>query len=148
MDDEEWRDIPSVPQMMGSSWGRVKLKPYAYIMHNGGVRNYNPKPRVGREMLKSTGRDGIPKRRVIYIQSLKKSFSVARLVCEAFHGPCKSAAPLTLHIDENPSNNRPENLKWGTQKENLNMPKVQAFFRGRTGEKSPRAIWKKRKDVF
>ena len=47
---------------------------------------------------------------------------VHRMVCEAFHGPAPAGKPYVLHIDENAHNNRPENLKWGTQKENLRMP--------------------------
>jgi hypothetical protein len=31
---------------------------------------------------------------------------------------------VVIHINENPHDNRPENLKWGTQKENLNYPRV------------------------
>lgn len=27
-----------------------------------------------------------------------------------------------MHINEDPLDNRPENLRWGTQKENLNAP--------------------------
>lgn len=139
---EEWRDIPSVPQMQASSFGRVRLKPYTTA--NG--RHYaNPKPRLGSEQKAASGRPGIPKRRLIYILGLRKCFNVARLVCEAFHGPQPSDKPVVLHVGEDPSNNRPENLRWGTQRENLNMPKVIEFFRSRTGEKSTRAISKNRK---
>ncbi len=137
--EEEWRDIPSVPQMQASSWGRVRLKPYSYTMPSGGVRHYrNPKPRWGVEQKSATGRSGVPKRRLIYILGLKKCFIVARLVCEAFHGPAPDGKPIAMHLDENPSNNVPGNLAWGTQSENLSMPKAQAAFRARTGENSSR----------
>jgi len=43
-----------------------------------------------------------------------------------------------IHINENALDNRPENLKWGTQKENLNMPSFIEYCKGRTGEESPR----------
>ncbi|WP_397586771.1 HNH endonuclease signature motif containing protein [Sphingobium fuliginis] len=146
VDEEIWRDIPSVPQMQASSLGRVKLKPYTSIGANGRRRHYaDPKPRWGIEQKSATGREGVPKRRIIYIVGLKKTFNVARLVCEAFHGPQPEGKPVVMHLDENPSNNRPGNLRWGTQKENLNMPKAREFFRARTGEKSPRTIWKNRK---
>jgi hypothetical protein len=29
---------------------------------------------------------------------------------------------VCMHLDENSRNNKPENLAWGTQKENLNAP--------------------------
>jgi hypothetical protein len=59
------------------------------------------------------------------------------MVCEAFHGTPPEGKNYCLHIDENSRNNRPENLKWGTQKENLNAPGFLAYCRGRVGENSP-----------
>lgn len=146
MEDEEWRDVPGVDKVMASSWGRVKLKPYSCKMPNGGVRHYTPKPRTGRQMTKSTGRYGAPKRHIIYYTGMNKAFLVARLVCAAFHGPAPSDKPICMHLDEDPSNNIPSNLRWGTQRENLAMPKAQKAFRARVGDKSCRAIGKKRKE--
>jgi hypothetical protein len=54
---------------------------------------------------------------------------VHQLVCEAFHGPKPFSTAVVIHLDEDGHNNRPENLKWGTQKENLNMPKYKAWQR-------------------
>ncbi|QDP54003.1 MAG: putative uncharacterized HNH endonuclease [Prokaryotic dsDNA virus sp.] len=51
---------------------------------------------------------------------------VHQLVCEAFHGPKPFETAVVIHKDEDALNNRPENLKWGTQKENLNAPKFKA----------------------
>lgn len=56
-----------------------------------------------------------------------KTYKVARLVCEAFHGPAPDDKPVCMHRDENAANNRAENLAWGTQKENLNAPAVRAY---------------------
>jgi len=69
------------------------------------------------------------------------NMKVHRLVCEAFHGPAPFRNAVVIHLDEVGVNNRPENLKWGTQKENLNMPGFKAYCRSRTGENSPRAKW-------
>lgn len=146
--EEEWRDVPGVDKLMASSWGRVRLKPYSCTLYNGGVRHYTPKPRTGRSMSKSTGREGAPKRHLIYYTGMKRAFLVSRLVCAAFHGPAPADKPICMHLDEDPSNNVPKNLAWGTQRENLAMPKAQAAFRARVGDKSPRAInlAKKRKN--
>lgn len=65
------------------------------------------------------------------------TMKVHRLVCEAFHGPAPFERAVVLHLDENALNNRPENLQWGTQKENLNMPKFVEYCKSRTGENSP-----------
>lgn len=56
----------------------------------------------------------------------RKTYRVARLVCEAFHGSPPDGAD-TIHIDEDPRINRPKNLKWGTRKENLNCPKFKTY---------------------
>jgi hypothetical protein len=44
-----------------------------------------------------------------------------------------------MHLNENSDDNRPENLAWGTQKQNLNAPGFIAYCKSRTGENSPTA---------
>jgi hypothetical protein len=66
-----------------------------------------------------------------------KSHKVSRLVCEAFNGPPSKEKNVCMHLDENSRNNAPENLAWGTQKENLNAPKFIAYCHTRTWEDSP-----------
>lgn len=56
-----------------------------------------------------------------------KTYRVARLVCEAFNGPPPFNGAVCMHRDENSANNAPENLAWGTQKENLNAPGFLAY---------------------
>lgn len=51
-----------------------------------------------------------------------KNYKVANMVCEAFNGPRPSGKHVCMHLDEDSRNNIPENLRWGTQKENLNAP--------------------------
>ena len=65
-----------------------------------------------------------------------KTYKVARLICEAFHGPAPEDRPVCMHLDENAANNRADNLAWGTQKENLNAPAVKAYHNsGGAGER-------------
>ena len=66
-----------------------------------------------------------------------RTYKVARLVCEAFNGEPPFDAAVCMHADENSRNNTPANLKWGTQKENLNAPGFLAYCRSRTGANSP-----------
>lgn len=77
----------------------------------------------------------------------RKNYKVHRLVCEAFHGPAPEGKNIVIHLDEDALNNRPENLKWGTQKENLNMPKFIEYCKGRTGESSPGIKGRRKKEA-
>ena len=45
--------------------------------------------------------------------------------------------PWRCTFDENAANNRPDNLRWGTQKENLNAEGFLTYCRGRVGENNP-----------
>lgn len=44
---------------------------------------------------------------------------VSRLVCSSYHGPAPFEGAVVDHIDGNKHNNRPDNLEWVTQSENL-----------------------------
>ena len=48
----------------------------------------------------------------------KKNYYVHRLICEAFHGKCPEGKSQVDHLDRDPSNNRPENLRWVSPSEN------------------------------
>lgn len=124
---EQWRTSPSLPEYQVSSWGRVMRVPYTKEMYNGGFRTYGGQPHYGQDT-----KEG----RMIFVFR-GKSYKVHQLVCEAFHGPRPFPTAIVSHKDEDYKNNRPENLTWGTQKENLNMPGFLAYCRGRTGENSP-----------
>jgi hypothetical protein len=58
-------------------------------------------------------------------------FFTHRLVAHAWLRKPKAHKTVVMHVDENPANNHYTNLKWGTQKENLNAArkhkKIQAF---------------------
>lgn len=134
MDAEIWKEVPSKPGVMASSWGRIKLPMRVACMPNGGTREYHPKPVYGvKTKASKTARH-------VYMGVSAKHFGnmkVHRLVCEAFHGPAPVDKKVVIHIDEDATNNRPENLRWGTQKENLNMPKFIEYCKSRTGDNSP-----------
>lgn len=116
---EEWRVVPSRPEIEASSFGRIRRAPQIKPMPYGGLREYRSEPTYG-TVRRAHNAATHTYRGYIYrgIGNVK----VHRMVCEAFHGQAPAGMPYVLHIDENAHNNRPENLKWGTQKENLNMP--------------------------
>ena len=43
---------------------------------------------------------------------------VNRIVCAAFHGPPPSPKHEASHLDDDPANNRADNLAWETREEN------------------------------
>jgi hypothetical protein len=102
------------------------VAPFIGQMPNGGPKHYGGRARKGQW-------DGA---RYIFVWK-GKTYKVARLVCEAFNGPIPFDRAVCMHLDENARNNVPSNLRWGTQKENLNAPGFIAYCKSRTGENSP-----------
>lgn len=51
-------------------------------------------------------------------QNKRVTKNVHRLVCMAFHGMPEKPSMQVRHLDGDPANNRPSNLRWGTQQEN------------------------------
>ena len=101
-----------MPEYEASSLGRVRRIPHLVPTSRGlGLVKRGGKAHFGQLT------DG----RYILVYR-RKTRKVHRLVCEAFHGPAPFAAAVVMHLDENPLNNRADNLAWGTQKENLNAP--------------------------
>ena len=132
--EELWKPVPSKPGIKASSWGRVQLPASNAGMPNGSERSYHPKPTYGYKMKASKTA------RHMYFGLANRKFGnmkIHRLVCEAFHGPAPFSRAVVIHLDEDALNNRPENLRWGTQKENLNMPGFIAYCKSRTGDNSP-----------
>lgn len=137
---EIWKPVPSEPGTLASSMGRVLLAPNYAPLPNGGFRLYTPEPRLGN--VAKASKTARHEYRHIMVKRYDKHRrqaprKVHQLVCEAFHGPKPFDAAVVIHKDENALNNRPENLKWGTQKENLNAPGFKAYCRSRVGENSP-----------
>lgn len=137
---EIWKPVPSEPGVLASSWGRILRPPRHAVMPRGNYRLYTPRPCVGQ--ISSAKKEAAHRLRIIMIHDPSKASGqrprkVHQLVCEAFHGSRPSPNAVVIHTDEDSLNNRPENLRWGTQKENLNAPGFLAYCKGRTGEDSP-----------
>lgn len=137
--EEVWKPVTSKQGVLASSYGRVQLPSSTRPMPYGGTREYSPKPTYGFNTKAS--KSALHEYKGLYSRVFG-NLKVHRLVCEAFHGLAPFYRAVVIHLDENALNNRPENLRWGTQKENLNMPKFLAYCRARTGENSPRTKWK------
>ena len=126
-----WKTVPSLSHFEASNAGMIRRKTHTAKMPNGGTRTYGGKSWRG-------AWDATQRRYQMHDKTTGKTYKVARMVCEAFHGAPPDSKPYTLHLDEDSRNNHPNNLKWGTQKENLNHPKFLTYCRQRTGKKNPR----------
>lgn len=97
MQIEEWREIPGFPRYMVSSFGNVL-----------GLKGFILKPAVDRKGYL---------RVALHLKNGKSHRRIHHLVLLAFVGP-RDTGIITRHLDGNPANNRLENLKYGTHKEN------------------------------
>lgn len=144
---EFWRPVPSEPGVLASNWGRILLPPRCAAMPNGGYRMYEPQPRYG-QLAKEPKRASDKYLHVMLYsedERRQRPRTVHRMVCEAFHGEPPFPGAVVSHLDEDPTNNRPENLAWTTQRENMNMPKLKAYHRSRTGDHSAHAVGRARR---
>jgi len=55
----------------------------------------------------------------LVLDGRSRPFAIHRLVLEAFIGPCPPGMECCHYPDRNPNNNRLENLRWGTRRENI-----------------------------
>lgn len=100
-----------------SNLGRVRSEPRTYTRSDG-VKHSTP------ARILSPGRDKRGYNRFnMRVNKKTHMVSVHRLVAETFLGPAPEGKPWVLHADDNPSNNKVDNLSWGSPSENA-MQKV------------------------
>jgi hypothetical protein len=127
---EIWKTVPSLPQYEASSLGRVRLKEFEAPMPHGGVRTYGGRATYG-DMRQDKGR--------YFVLYRGKNYAVHRMVCEAFHGPQPAPYPKAVctHLNGKKTDNRPENLAWRSQQQNMNDPEVKRYHMSRVGLMNP-----------
>ena len=113
--------------------GQIKLPEVKAKMPSGVFRLYKTKWKWGVKTKSSKS----ARHQYYGLMYRGKNYKMHRIICKAFHGPPPEGKNVVIHINENALDNRPENLKWGTQKENLNMPGFIEYCKSRTGENSP-----------
>ena len=107
------------------------VAPYRAPMPKGGMRSYGGEPHFGVWSK--------PDQRFLIVYK-GRCYKVHRLICEAFNGPPPFENAVAMHRDENAANNRPTNLKWGTQRENLNAPGFLEYRRTKSHEAVLKAV--------
>lgn len=120
--EEIWKTIEDYPNYMVSNMGRVK----AINWHREGKE---------KEMKPYTTYKGYLRLRLTK-NGKSKQFQIHRLVAEAFI-PNPDNKPQIDHINTDKTDNRVENLRWVTNKENCNNPiSKQNYSKGNKGKKS------------
>lgn len=106
--NEEWRTVERVPTYEVSSLGRVRRKAGTYGCKHGRILKQKHAKGgyldIGLSLGTKEGGYWHP--------------HVHQLVALAFIGPMPSPEHEVRHLDGNPARNVPDNLKWGTAKEN------------------------------
>lgn len=126
---EEWRPIPGYErEYEASNLGRIRS--LRRIITN--TRNIT-RPYGGKVLVQNTFGP-------MALVTLSKhnhvtTHSVHALVCVAFHGPKPADKALVAHWDGDPLNNRAENLRWATHRENEDDKRRHG--REASGERNP-----------
>ena len=116
LEGEEWRDVVGYEQLYSvSSFGRLMSK--TKVLPN--AKSF----RTTQPILISgvISRNGYRKAILCKSRNERSYVSIHRLVAQAFI-PNPNNYPTVDHIDRNRSNNRVENLRWCTLKDNMNNP--------------------------
>lgn len=89
------------------------------VSDTGLMRRVHPgtRTRVGRLLAQTPSSNGYVVAR-LFVEGVGYTRAVHRLVAEAFCGRPTAESFLVRHLDGDPLNNRAENLRWGTPKEN------------------------------
>lgn len=110
--NEEWRPVRGMEAAYDvSNLGRVRSKP------RPGIRR--PTRTYGGKVLQPSTSSPDGYARVVLRHGERTRFAtVGRLVCEAFHGPRPSERHEVAHSDGDRGNDRADNLRWATHREN------------------------------
>lgn len=114
LDGEIWKDIVGYE-------GKYKVSNFGRVFSLTRVRNNGGNIYKGRILKNYIDKLGYHHVSLLDGFGKYKRFSVHRLIAFTFI-PNPQNKPQIDHIDGNPSNNRVENLRWATAKENVNNP--------------------------
>lgn len=104
--DEEWRKIPRVP------W-------YYEVSNFGRLRTLARRDRRGWRRKTKILNPANAEFTITFEDGTKKWVALAALVLEAFVGPMPVGCRVARHLNDDRTNNRPENLAWGTDADNV-----------------------------
>ena len=97
------------------------------------VSNHGRVKSVKKQLVLKTSGSGNRYKTVALCNGMRKTFRLHRLVAAAFI-PNPDNKPCVDHIDGNKSNNKADNLRWVTTKENCNNPITKSRLNKKIGE--------------
>lgn len=104
---ERWRRIPGASMYEASDLGRIR----SYFGSSG-----RPVP----DIVEGTPRNGYARVKIIADDGSRRFRVVHRLIAETFLGaPVDESHAVVRHLDDDKTNNRVDNLAWGTQADNV-----------------------------
>ncbi|MEW2478708.1 NUMOD4 motif-containing HNH endonuclease [Mycobacterium sp. NPDC049093] len=120
MSDAIWLPHPLYTAYEVSNDGRIRsidrlVKVHGSEYHAGSVWY---EPRKGRELKQHLAKNGYMTS-VVSVASKRINVRVHRMVCETFHGLPTEVRPDVRHLNGVKTDNRAENLCWGTKSENM-----------------------------
>ena len=107
----EWRPIPSLPGYQASDEGEIRRLPY---------RDSLGRAAGGLTLARTPNARGyLTVNPFVPARNRYQPCLVHRLVCEAFHGPPPFAGAKALHWVNDLARNTPDNVRWGSQAQNM-----------------------------
>lgn len=113
MEDVTWRAIPGVDNYEASSEGQIRSLDRT-ITDSVGHVYFRPG-----KVLKPVNKAGYMFVSVKFNDGPRKSTRAHQLVCRAFHGLPPDPRMDVRHLNGDSTDNRPENLAWGTRSQNM-----------------------------
>lgn len=111
---EEWKAVPGYEGYYEvSDLGRFRSVPREVASKNGSVAK-----KRGRIMAPYRSKKTGYYQARLAKEGVSKTLLLHRLICEAFHGPPPANKPQVAHADGARDNNRADNLRWASAKEN------------------------------
>ena len=146
MREETWKDIPDYPYHQASNLGRIRSKTrIAKRLGRGGIENdMLIKSRIMKQHPLKVKTPKNPTALTLRLKNKSGKWDTVyahHIVLSAFVGP-KPDGFECCHFDGDPFNNKLENLRWGTPKENRAdaiRHGTHYYFKPKCGEKNPRS---------
>ena len=123
---EEWRDVKGYPYVQVSSEGRLRVLAHTVTkvtrkkLTNVSIPERYPAPLLGRNKKYTICQvpDLREHNKIRFGKRGQRSVTIHRAVCRAFHGEPTKEKPNACHRNDNPFDNRKDNLYWGSYEDN------------------------------